>query len=222
MKKLLSLVLVIMLLTGCKLVDIDSQSYDEIVDEILNTNISLANQSFNGYSYYLPKGVRLHKNLESNSILKYNRDRMFLYVDIVSFYHGVKGDFEVNPKAHFSKKINIGKKEGYVEITKINDRYFIEYMYNYAKMEMFVQEREIKRTLTVMSYILNSVRYNRLVISSKIGESGFSFNEESFNIFKPKREEGNYIDYHGEDYDKNFEDVRDEDKVIDLDNISER
>lgn len=213
MKKLLLIFSLITLVTGCQLVDIEKQSYQEIVNSILSEEMNLKNVSLEGYSYYLPKGVLLKQTNSYNSILYYNYRKMYLYLDVVSYYHKVESSFKKDESNYFSMEINEKDKEGYLEITKLEEYYFVEFMYNYAKIEAHVQERDLKKTITVMAYILNNVSYNGAVLNNAIGENALDYSEESFNIFKPKRESGTFLKY--EDlyqFDSNEEET-DEDNI---------
>lgn len=195
MKRLVVMLSLLTLITGCSLITIEEQSYEQIVDSILGNNSSLKNVSLEGYSYYLPKGVMLKKSNDYNSILYYNHKKMYLYVDAVSYYHKVESEYEEDSSNYVSIEINKDNKYGYLEITKLEDYYFVEFMYNYAKIEANVSEEDLKKTITIMAYVLNSVKYNDNVLNTKIGENALDYNEETFNIFKPKREDGTFLEY---------------------------
>lgn len=213
MKKLLLIFSLITLVTGCQLVDIEKESYQEIVSSILSEKMNLKNVSLEGYSYYLPKGVILKQTNSYNSILYYNHRKMYLYLDVVSYYHKVESSFKKDDSNYFSMEINEKNKEGYLEITKLEDYYFVEFMYNYAKIEAHVQESDLKKTITVMAYILNNVSYNDAVLNTAIGENILDYSEESFNIFKPKRESGTFLKYENLYQFDNNEDETDEDNI---------
>ena len=89
MKKLLFLSCMILLLSGCSIVYVDKQSIDEIIDSILIDDTNLKSVSLEGYSYFLPQGVSLSRNDAGNSMLYYNHKKMYLYVDLISYYHKV-------------------------------------------------------------------------------------------------------------------------------------
>ena len=195
MKRLLLIFSLITLVTGCSLVDIEKQSYEEIVNSVFSENQNLKNVSLEGYSYYLPKGVLLKQNNSYNSILYYNHRKMYLYVDVVSYYHKVESSFQKDESNYLSMEIKQDNKNGYLEITELEDYYFVEFMYNYAKIEAHVLEKDLKETVTVMAYILNNVKYNDTILNTVIGENALDYDEETFNIFKPKRETGTFLKY---------------------------
>lgn len=196
MKKLFVLSCMILLLSGCSLVYINEQSIDEIVDSILVDNGStLKSASFDGYSYFLPQGVNLHKNDYGNSILYYNHQKMYLYVDIVSYYHHVDSNYQENSNSYYSLEIDKNGYQGYIEITEISNRYFVEFMYHYGKMEAYVSKSDLKKTVTVMAYILNSIQFHDSVLESLIGNNSLNYSEEQFNIFNPNSGNSDFLDY---------------------------
>ena len=212
MKKILVILSLAFLVSGCSMVTIEDQSFDEILHSVIQEDFQLENVSLEGYSYYLPKGVLLKRISSLNSELYYNHRKMYLYVDVYSYYHKVDFTYEVNPDSYYSQAIDLYGKKGYLEITQISTNYFVEFMYNYAKIEAYVDEEDLKKTVTQMAYILNSVDFKDTILDTLIGENELDYNEENFNIFKPTREEGDFLDYE-EQYDNG------EDQIIDEDNI---
>ena len=186
-KKIILLIIVILTITGCT--NLTNMSIDEVVDVMLESDTNLSNNVFEGYEYYIPKGLKLLEKDEYNASLKdeYNNTYYF-YIDVVSYYNKEETDYKVNKKAYFSKELNYNKKKGYLEITKIEDtdRYFIEYMYNYGKIEAFVKENEIKSAIINMSSILKSLEFNRTVLESLIGNNVLNYKEDTYDVMKPK------------------------------------
>ena len=212
MKKLFVLGCMILLLSGCSIVYIDRQSIDEIIDSILYSDVKLKSVSQEGYSYYLPQGVRLNRSDAGNSVFYYNHKKMYLYVDIISYYHNVDSNYQEDNTLYYSKSININGNKGYLVITEVGNQYFIEFMYHYSKMEAYVSKEDINKTITQMAYILNSVKFNDSVIESLIGENLLNYSEEQFNIFKPNGKQSDYLDYI-EQYDDGRSNSKDEDTL---------
>jgi hypothetical protein len=67
-------------------------------------------------------------------------------------------------------------------------------MYNYAKIEAYVDEINIDRTILNSGYILSSLKFNDVLAETKFGTTEETKNEEKLNIFVPKREEGSFLD----------------------------
>lgn len=186
-KKILLLIISILTLTGCT--NLTNMSIDEVVDVMLKNDTNLSNNVFDGYKYYIPKGLRLLEKDEYNASFKdeYNNTYYF-YIDVVSFYNKEEAEYKVNNKAYFSKELDYNDKKGYLEITKIEDTdaYFIEYMYNYGKIEAFVKENEIKSAIINMSSVLKSLEFNRTVLESLIGNNVLDYKEDTYDVMKPK------------------------------------
>ena len=139
---------------------------------------------------------------------------MYLYVDLVSYYHNIDNTYEEN-SAYYSRKIDKNGKSGYLEITKLENEYFIEFMYNYSKIEAYVKENDINKTVTVMAYILNSIKFNDSILNALVGDGSINYNEETFNIYKSNGNDGsNFLDII-EQYDDGRMNSKDED-VLDL------
>ncbi len=186
-KKIILLIISILTLTGCT--NLTNMSTGEVVDVMLKNDTNLSNNVFDGYKYYIPKGLRLLEKDEYNASLKdeYNNTYYF-YIDVVSYYNKEEVEYKVNNKAYFSKELDYNDKKGYLEITKIEDTdaYFIEYMYNYGKIEAFVKENEIKSAIINMSSVLKSLEFNRTVLESLIGNNVLDYKEDTYDVMKPK------------------------------------
>ena len=186
-KKLLILTLSILALTGCT--NLSNASLDEITNTMLSSKTNLANTVFDGYKYYVPRGLRLvMKNDYNASFLDEYNNTYYLYIDIVSYYNKEKLDYNTNKNAYFSKELNYNNKEGYLEITKVKDSnyYFIEYMYNYGKIEAFVKEKELNSAIINMSSVLSSLKFNRTILETIVGNKVLNYKEDTFDVMKPK------------------------------------
>lgn len=194
MKKFILLIIMIFLLSGCSMVDINKQSYEEIVNSILSEETNLKTVSLEGYSYFLPQGVSLNKSNNFNSVLYYNHKKMYLYTDLISYYHKSNNNYKIDNNKYYSLVINNGDNKGYLEITQTDNDYYVEYMYRYSKIEAYVSEKDLKKTITVMSYILNSIKINEPALESLIGNNVLNYSEEEFNIYKQSGTTSDYLD----------------------------
>ena len=199
LKKILILILLICLATGCT--NLSNQDLDGIVSSMLEKENTLYNVVFDGYKYYLPKGLKFVSKDDYNAHLLYGKNNSFyLYVDVLSYYNNTKLDYEENKDAYYSKKLDYRNQEGYLEITEIgeNGYYFIEYMYHYGKMEAYVKEEDIKDAVTYMSSVLSSLTFNRTVLETLIGNNIIDYKEETYDVMKPKGNnvtQDTYLDY---------------------------
>ena len=186
-KKLLIITILLLSLTGCT--NLNTLDLDSLTDTLLSKDVNLTNNVFDGYKYYLPKGLKLVSKDEYNYIVKdkYNNTYYF-YIDIISYYNKKKANYKENNNAYFSKELESNDKNGYLEITAIEntDVYFIEYMYNYGKIEAFVKENEIKSAIINMSSVLSSLQFNRTVLETLIGNKVLDYKEDTYDVMKPK------------------------------------
>lgn len=210
MKKRILLILftLILVTTGCSRFNINS--IDNIVDEILIQKNKLSNISFSGYSYYVPNTLKVINKNDYNTVLSDEYGNKYLvYVDIVGYFNKTENTYEEDKKSYYSKKIESKdkKKNGYLEINKSNNKYFVEAVYNYGKIEVYTSGKHLNNTVLNISQVLSSLKYNKKVLESLIGDNVLSYQEESFNIFTTKKTTSNYLDYI-EQYDKTKEDVK--------------
>ena len=130
MKKL-AILLLVLLLSGCTVVRIDTSDLNNIVDVVLSKDNTLFNQVGKGYKYYIPVGVSYIDTEDFNDILYSNGNYYYLYIDTISYYYNVGKEYVLNNDAYYSRSININGKYGYLEINKQDDLYFVEFMPKY-------------------------------------------------------------------------------------------
>jgi hypothetical protein len=190
MKKVL-IIICLLFITGCS--DIRKQSYDDIINNIA-TRANKDNVYRTGYSYYLPRGMQVADSTLYNEAITDARYKYYLYVDIVSYYKKVTKDYTINNNALVSKKLEYDGKFGYVEVNLLkNDKYLVEIMYNYAKIEVIVDKSNLNEAMLSIINILKSVEYNDSIIANLMGDNVLNFSEEEFNIFNTKGSESNYL-----------------------------
>ena len=182
---MLLMLFLLIFLTGCTAVRINTKSIDNIVSVILSKENTLYNTIGKGYKYYVPRGVVYIDSNEYNEKLYCNGDYYYLYLDIISYYYKKDFTYKENKDLYYSKSIDMNNKKGYLEITKMDDKYYlIEFMYNYAKIEALVTEDKINEVVLNATYILSTVKYNDNVIKLVLDEDYFTNKEEKYNIFK--------------------------------------
>lgn len=198
MKRVVLLLCLVVLLTGCDIKPIDNDNIDSIIDSVLTKEIELSNSYFDGYKYYLPRGLRLAGKKDYNAKLVSGKNTYYLFVDVIAYYNKVEKDFEPS-NGYYSKELNYNGKRGYIEITEVDGLYFIEIMYNYAKIETLVEERYLNSAIVNSCYILSSVQFNDKVIETLVGENALDYKETIFDIFGPHRDTDEFLQYE-EDY----------------------
>ena len=187
MKKIiLPLVIIVLLLTGCSVVRLNSLSLDEVIDYSFD-NIYKTNKSFKGYKIYLPNDMTMINDEKENNVFYSKGHKYYLYVDIISYYKKIVNDYKINEdeKAFYSKIINHNGNKGYVLITKQDNNYFLEVMYNYSNKE------SLFKAIT----ILNSINYNDKIIESLIGTNTINYNEEEYSYLNPSKNTSSFLEW---------------------------
>lgn len=191
MKKI-TILFMILLLTGCTIVRIDTQSIDNIINVILSKENNIYNRVGKGYKYYIPRGVSYLDTTELNDKLYSNGVYYYLYIDAVSYYYKTKTEYIENNELYYSKKIT-GDKEGYLEIKKDGNNYYIVFVYNYAKIEAKVNKDKIEEVVLNASYILSTVKFNDNIVGLMLDNDYFINKEEQYDTFSKKNENNNFL-----------------------------
>lgn len=219
MKKIVVLLSAIMLLmTGCSVTKLDSSDLGKNVKILLSEKSSLYNVFYDGYKYYLPKGVGFVTKDDYNAVLKDSvGNKYYLYVDAIGYYNKIENTYKVNNKSHYSKKLDYNKKTGYIQIDEVDSSYYIQFVYNYAKLEALVDKKDLTSTISNMCYILRSVKFNDKILDSLIGENTLDYKEENYSLFDSNSSNETFLGvvekYETDDYKKDLEDEK-----IDLNN----
>ena len=218
MKRLIVLLsIVVLLATGCSVTKLDNSNISKNIKILLSEKVKLHNVHFEGYSYYVPKGLKFINKEEYNALLAdFRGNKYYLYVDAISYYHKVENTYKEDEDAHFSKRLDYNKKNGYIQINEIEDKYFVQFVYNYSKIEAFVNKNDLTDAINNMCYILRTIKFNDTILESLIGENILSYKEENFSLFKTETSKDNFLDvvskYEDDAYKEDLEDEK-----IDLD-----
>lgn len=204
MKKVGLMLLACLVLSGCTAVRIDTKDINNMVSVILSKDNKLYNHVGKGYKYYVPRGVTYIDTNEFNEKLYSNGNYYYLYVDAVSYYYKKDLDYKVNNDAYYSKKFDVNDKTAYLEITKSEkiNKYFIEFMYNYARIETLVDKEDINNAVMNSTYILSTVKFNPNVIKLMLNEDYFTNKEENYDEFTSEKsdvETDNFLQYSDQD-----------------------
>ena len=210
MKKVLLIIGLIFLITGCT--NVNDLTYEEIIQNF-GTNSSRTNTYRTGYRYYLPRGMQVNDSTLFNEILEDGKNTYYLYVDAVSYLNQVEYEYEVNQDSLYSTAISNEDKFGYVEINlRENDKYLVEIMYNYAKIEVIVDEAHINEVMLSAISILKSIVYNDSVITNLLEDDVLNYAEEELDIFNNEDNKDNYIEVEEDE----FQPIEDEIPDMDL------
>ncbi len=194
MKKGIYLLLILCFVTGCR--NVKTSSYEEIIAAALYENkVNFPNKTSQGYSYYLPKGLIVEEDLNNNVTLKSEKYNMYLYIDLISYYNKIEDTYKENKTSFYSKSIKKDDKFGYLEINlQENNKYLIEIMYNYAKIEVIVNSKDIKEMLSYAISLLSSISYKDSIIANMVGEDILNYNENEYNIFETVGQENTHYE----------------------------
>jgi len=189
MKRIVILFSLMFILTGCNflgmsVVRIKTDNIDNILNVILSKENKLYNKTGKGYKYYKPMGVASLDTNEYNEKLYSNGNNYYLYVDINAYYYKKEITYTEDKSLYYSRKIDINGKQGYLQITEKKGKYFIEYVYNYSRIEALVDKEDINRVVLDATYILSSIKYNGNVIKLAETEEFISNVEEQYDNFK--------------------------------------
>ena len=188
MKKII-LIICMFLLIGCTNSNINSMSLEEIVKESIKNNNNMYNINAKGYKYYLPTEFTLYKDEDFIQVLLSHNTKYYLNIDVVSYYYKndmqIEHDFDDYEYFTFSD----GNKNGYLRIRKNNDYFFVELCYNYAIIEVEVEEDEIRYAVSRSISILKSIKYNELVIEKYINDNDLDSSDTVYKIPEPKNKD---------------------------------
>ena len=214
MKKVILLFICILLVTGCTVTKVGNNSIDEVIEFSLNKEISLANTYFKGYKFYVPRGVKILDKNEYNTKLSYKNNNIYVFVDAISYYHKIEVEISKKEDSYFSKEIDYNGKKGYIEINKVDDKYFLGIYYNYSKIEAYIKEEDLEDSIMQIGTILSSIKFNDNALETLVGENVLDYKEESFNLFDTKKN-SNFLEYIDEydNYDESNNKKADEDTI---------
>lgn len=191
MKRILAFLL-IFLVTGCTVVRIDTTNLDTIVDVVLSKDSSLYNRIGKGYKYYVPRGVTYIDTDDLNDKLYSNGNYYYLYVDAISYYNNTTVEYQEKEDIYYSRKISVEdgfKWSGYLEIEKKDNLYYVEFVYNHAKIEAAVSKDSLNDVILNSAYILSTIQFNSDVINLMLDDEYFTNKEEKYEVFS--KSEGN-------------------------------
>lgn len=185
MKKILAFIL-ILFVSGCTIVRIDTTNIDTIVNVVLSKDNTLYNRIGNGYKYYVPRGVSYIDTDDLNDKLYSNGIYYYLFIDVISYTNGVEFEYKKNEDIYYSREISSDsgfKSTGYLEIEEKNSLYYIKFVYNYARIEAMVDKDNLNDTILNSAYILSTIQFNADVINLMLNEEYFTSKEEKYEVF---------------------------------------
>lgn len=218
MKKVIVIFFSLLLLTGCSVDKISKLDVNKIIDTTLKEEIKLYNNVFEGYKLYVPRGLKVIDKNDYNLKILSDNDTFYLYVDVVAYHYKTKKNFEPSNDNFLSKEIKYKDKFGYINITEVNNKYFVEYMYNYSKIESYIEKKNLNSTILNMTYILSSINYNDKTINMLMDNNILDYKEEKYDIFESKKENSNFLEAL-EKYDNYVEKEPDDQDILNFEEL---
>ena len=111
-----------------------------------------------------------------------------------------------NEDFYFSKLIEYDDKAGIIDVKDTGNSYLIKVVYNYAKIEVKCEYKDLNEVVTNSLVILSSVTYIDDVIASNLNKNEFASAEEQVNIFDNASVDTNYLDEVDDTYTGNEDD----------------
>lgn len=219
MKKIIVLLsIVVLFLSGCTVKKLDNTDLGKNIKILLSDDVKLYNVFFDGYKYYVPKGLQILKKDEYNAVfLDKSGNKYYLYIDAISYYHKTENTYMVDDNIHYSNKLDYNDKTGYINIEKIDGKFYIQFMFNYAKMEAYVSEEDLTTVVNNMCYVLRTMEFNDKVLESLIGENVLSYQEEDFTLFDDDSSNEDLLEVVGDSDAKDKKKAEEDDNSIKVD-----
>ncbi|MDD6272036.1 MAG: hypothetical protein PUA90_00755 [bacterium] len=206
-KKIL-IIICVFFLFGCESTNINNMTLEEIVNKQISLEPSNTTVNRKGYKYYLPQEFSVKEDDDYVQKLISNNNIYYLNIDIVSYYY--KNNMDTIHELDDYEYYEFGDtdKSGYLRITKNNENFFVELCYNYAIIEVEVEESNLRYAISRAITILNSIKYNDLVIEKYITDNDVDTSETIYKIPEPKNKDNSknileYIESDLEDTDDN-------------------
>lgn len=196
MYKKILLILCLFVLSGCSMYNLNNISPEEAVNIAVNSSTKLYNRNNKGFKYYLPIEFTISSEEEINQVLTSRGVNYYMYVDLISYHYkkDITSTREDDDYKYYT--FTSGDKNGYFRVKKDGDYFFIELCYNYAIIEVEVEESEINYALVNGISILSSIKYNDLVISKSIGDNDIETSETKYEIPSPvDKSKQNILEY---------------------------
>ena len=193
-KKVILLVIIALILTGCTRID---SNLDNIVNATMAKEASNVNTVSTGYELYIPMGVIQLVDNEYNQKFRIHDTHVYLYVDTISYYYKNSLNYKTTENYnHYYKEINLNNKTGYIGVNKIdNGSFFVEIVYNYAKMEFYTDEVDLPVVISNSLIMINSIKYNDNLIKIQLDDTSGDGREVKYELDKPEDSESTFSQF---------------------------
>lgn len=192
--KVILFVVILLMLTGCTKID---NNLDNVVEEIMTKEVNGVNTVSTGYQLYIPIGVIQLVDNEYNQKFKIRDTHVYLYVDTISYYYKNNLNYKsTDDYNYYYEEINLNNKYGYIGVNKLeNGSFFVQIVYNYAKIEFYASEEDIPVVVANSLIIINSIKYNDNLIKIELDNTTSDGREIKYELDKPKDSESTFSQY---------------------------
>lgn len=208
MKKMIILVCLIMLLTGCVRIESDTKDYKQLIDNCLNDK-TITNNVAKGYKFYVPRGVKLIKNYDYNQKFLIDENYIYLYVDIISYFYKNSSNYQETINNYdYYQELSYNDKFGYIGIKDNAENYYVKIIYNYARIEFYADDNNIAKLISMSAIILNNIEYNNIIIENILENNSGNFSDIKYKVDKPEDASSNFSQFLEEFVQEETEDVK--------------
>lgn len=193
-KKGMLLIIIALILTGCTKID---GNIDNIISATMTKEIRNVNTVSTGYELYVPIGVKQLVDNEYNQKFKIRNTYVYLYVDTVSYYYKNGLNLKTNKDYnYYYKDISLNGKNGYIGINELDDgNFFVEIVYNYAKIEFYSDKENMPIIISNSMMIVNSIKFNDNLIKLELENTTSDGRNIKYELDKPKDSESTFSQY---------------------------
>ena len=183
-----------LILTGCTKID---GNIDNIISATMTKEIKGVNTVSTGYELYVPIGVKQLVDNEYNQKFKIRNTYVYLYVDTVSYYYKNGLNLKTNKDYnYYYKDISLNGKNGYIGINELDDgNFFVEIVYNYAKIEFYSDKENMPIIISNSMMIVNSIKFNDNLIKLELENTTSDGRNIKYELDKPKDSESTFSQY---------------------------
>ena len=136
--------------------------------------------------------LKIKKELENFvpiSLINLNKEEIE-YLNNLNLKSNNISNFSDNKDNYYYKELD----KGYIKVyEQDNDKYLVNYYYNYSYIETEVNYNDLENTLYNCSYILFSMKYDNNIINNIYNNDLINNDYEVFSLKKPKEEINNYL-----------------------------
>jgi len=200
MKRIIALLLVAFLLTGCQLTEenIRAEIITKIDEHVKNTEFPKNNTYRQSYSYYLPISASIEEQFKSNDIIKVNQAKLYFFVDLYSYKNSLDINYRLNLDPLYQKEVSLNNRVFTLTVYQNKTEYIVFASNNFSRVSANTTIGYLPDIIETMITLMSTIEVDDDVVLSAEVEVENPI-VESIDIFKSKVEEDNVIKYQEEE-----------------------